>query len=136
MRKAYLYIIVIMALLVPTRLWAVELTPYFTLFPLGLVKIPTLDLKDASTGTVAGEADTNVGFGFFGAVGLMFDKKFGVELEAGFVEADISSLEKSAIRGTEGDTFNMTVGMVNVFYRSPGTLHSSDIYTMSRQRIG
>jgi len=130
MRKFCLYILLCLILLTPTRLWAVELTPYLSLFPLNPLKISSLELTNAANGASAGEAGTKIGLGFFGAVGLMFDKKFGVELEAGFAQADLSSLDNGPVQGTESDKFDMTTGMVNVFYRTPGTLHSSDIYTL------
>ena len=119
----------ILILLTPTRLWAVELTPYLNLFPLNPVVIPALDLTNAANGAGVGEAGTSLGLGFFGSVGLMFDKKFGVELEAGFVGVDITSIDNPTIERTKSDQFDMTTGMLNVFYRTPGTLHSSDIYT-------
>ncbi len=129
MRKTFLYITCLI-LLTPTRLWALEWTPFLTLTPLNPVMVSGMELKNATTGASLGDASTDVGFGYFAAAGLMFNKKFGVEVEFGFVGADVSDIEGGAAQSTEGDKFDMTPLMVNVFYRSPGTLHSSEIFTL------
>ncbi|MGP0566913.1 MULTISPECIES: hypothetical protein [unclassified Nitrospina] len=113
--------------LVPLRAWALEVTPYLNLFPVNPAFVMGSKLKNPGTGATIAEPDYNVSLGFFGALGLMFNERFLLEVEVGTTTLEIGSL--SGAQGEEGDQLKIDNLLINAYYRSRGWEHETGLFT-------
>ena len=126
MRK--LFILIVWLCLMPARAAALEVDPYLNLFPLNPVFVPAAELNNPTTGATVAEVDYNVGLGFFGAAGLMVNKTFLLEIEGGYTDLEVGSLEGTIVQATESDTLKLINAMVNAYYRSPGWADDTGLF--------
>lgn len=115
--------------LLPARAGAVEIDPYLNLFPLNPVFVPSATLTNPSNGATVAKANYNVGLGFFGAVGLMFDETFLLEIEGGYTDTSVSSLASTSAQATDSDTVKFINVMINAYYRSAGWADPTGLFT-------
>lgn len=125
MRK--LIILTVLFCLFPLRAGAFEVSPYLNLFPVNPAFVTGSELKNPSTGATVAEPDYNVSLGFFGALGLMFNETFLLEVEIGTTTLELGSL--SGAQGEEGDQLKLENVLLNAYYRSPGWAHETGLFT-------
>ena len=126
MRK--ILILTVLLFLAPAPAGAFEVSPYLNLFPVNPVFVPSAKLTNPGTGATVAEVDYNVGLGFFGAVGLMFNETFLLEVEGGYTDTEVSSLSATTAQATESDTVKFINAMINAYYRSPGWADPTGIF--------